>query len=133
MTSYAVVVPTLVRDTLADCLAALAAATGPHPDAIVLVDDRRPGPGSGAGPLEHALSVLGDLRERTTVLTGGGHGPAAARNTGLPVVVNTSLNTAGRPMVDDPRDALECFGSAPVDLLAIGPFVVRRPRRTPRP
>lgn len=46
--------------------------------------------------------------------------------TGLPVVVNTSLNTAGRPMVDDPRDALECFGSAPVDLLAIGPFVVRR-------
>jgi carbamoyltransferase len=47
--------------------------------------------------------------------------------TGLPVVVNTSLNTAGRPMVDDPRDALECFGSAPVDLLAIGPFLVRRP------
>lgn len=48
--------------------------------------------------------------------------------TGLPVVVNTSLNTAGRPMVDDPRDALECFGSAPVTMLAIGPFVVRRPQ-----
>jgi carbamoyltransferase len=46
--------------------------------------------------------------------------------TGLPVVVNTSLNTAGRPMVDQPRDALECFGSSPVDLLAIGPFLVRR-------
>jgi carbamoyltransferase len=46
--------------------------------------------------------------------------------TGVPVVINTSLNTAGRPMVDDPRDALECFGSAPVDVLAIGPFVVRR-------
>ncbi|WP_316740576.1 carbamoyltransferase C-terminal domain-containing protein [Streptomyces sp. MK7] len=50
------------------------------------------------------------------------------RRTGLPVVVNTSLNTAGRPMVDDPRDALECFGSAPVDLLAIGPYAVRRGR-----
>ena len=48
------------------------------------------------------------------------------RRTGLPLVVNTSLNTAGRPMVDDPRDALECFGSAPVTMLAIGPFVVRR-------
>jgi carbamoyltransferase len=48
--------------------------------------------------------------------------------TGVPVVINTSLNTAGRPMVDDPRDALECFGSAPIDLLAIGPFAVRRPR-----
>jgi carbamoyltransferase len=46
--------------------------------------------------------------------------------TGLPVVVNTSLNTAGRPMVDDIKDALECFGSTPVDLLAIGPFAVRR-------
>jgi carbamoyltransferase len=48
------------------------------------------------------------------------------RRTGLPVVVNTSLNTAGRPMVDDIKDALECFGATPVDLLAIGPFVLRR-------
>lgn len=46
--------------------------------------------------------------------------------TGLPVVINTSLNTAGRPMVDDPRDALELFGSAPVDLLVLGPHLVRR-------
>lgn len=49
-----------------------------------------------------------------------------AARTGLPVVVNTSLNTAGRPMVDSPRDALECFGSAPVDALCLGPFLVRR-------
>jgi carbamoyltransferase len=45
---------------------------------------------------------------------------------GIPVTINTSFNTAGRPMVDDPRDALECFGSAPVDALAIGPFLLRR-------
>lgn len=50
-------------------------------------------------------------------------------HSGMPVLVNTSLNTAGRPMVDSPRDALECFGSAPVDLLAIGPFLVRRHSR----
>jgi carbamoyltransferase len=49
------------------------------------------------------------------------------RRTGLPVVVNTSLNTAGRPIVDTPREALELFGSAPVALLAIGPFAVHRP------
>jgi carbamoyltransferase len=48
------------------------------------------------------------------------------QRTGLPVVVNTSLNTAGRPMVDTPREAMELFGSAPVDLLAMGPFAVRR-------
>lgn len=57
---------------------------------------------------------------------------AFARLTDVPVLVNTSLNTAGRPMVDDPRDALECFGSAPVDVLALGPFLVRRPARVLR-
>jgi carbamoyltransferase len=54
------------------------------------------------------------------------------RRSGVPVVINTSLNTAGRPMVDAPRDALECFGSAPVDVLAIGSFLVRRPIDTRR-
>lgn len=51
-----------------------------------------------------------------------------AAHTGVPVIVNTSFNTSGRPMVDSPRDALECFGSAPIDVLAIGPYLVRRPR-----
>lgn len=48
--------------------------------------------------------------------------------TGLPVLANTSLDSAGRPMVDSPRDALECFGSTPVDVLALGPYLVRRRR-----
>ena len=52
---------------------------------------------------------------------------AFEQRTGLPCLVNTSLNTAGRPIVDDPRDALELFGSAPVDALVLGPFLVRRP------
>lgn len=52
---------------------------------------------------------------------------AFAARTGLPVLVNTSFNTAGRPMVDSPRDALECFGASPLDMLAMGPFTVRRP------
>jgi carbamoyltransferase len=52
--------------------------------------------------------------------------------TGLPVLVNTSLNTAGRPIVDSPRDALELFGSAPVDLLVLGPHVLRRARLAER-
>jgi carbamoyltransferase len=50
------------------------------------------------------------------------------RLTGVPVVINTSFNTAGRPMVDSPRDALECFGSSPIDALALGPFLVTRDR-----
>jgi carbamoyltransferase len=53
---------------------------------------------------------------------------AFERRTGVPVVVNTSFNTAGRPMVDTPQEALECFGSGPIDLLVLGPFTVRRAR-----
>jgi carbamoyltransferase len=49
-----------------------------------------------------------------------------AARTGVPVVVNTSFNTAGRPMVDSPHDALECFGAAPIDVLAMGPYLIRR-------
>ena len=52
----------------------------------------------------------------------GGSHPAIAQD------VYYIVPETGRPMVDDPRDALECFGSAPIDLLAIGPFVVRRSR-----
>jgi hypothetical protein len=83
--AYAVVVPTVVRDTLADCLAALAAATGPEPREIVLVDDR---PAPDPADLEHPLAVLSHLRDRTTVLYGHGHGPSAARNTGLRAVAS---------------------------------------------
>ncbi|WP_328479709.1 hypothetical protein OHS71_13995 [Streptomyces sp. NBC_00377] len=49
------------------------------------------------------------------------------RKHGRRVPCRTPLgNTVGRPMVDGPRDALKCFGSAPVNLLAICPFAVRR-------
>ncbi len=33
-------------------------------------------------------------------------------------------------MVDDPRDAMELFGSAPVDVLVLGPHLVRRSQFT---
>jgi carbamoyltransferase len=78
--------------------------------------------------------VDGTARVQTVSATGGSAAePLVAellaefdKLTGLPVVVNTSLNTAGRPMVDTPREAMELFGSAPVDLLAIGPYAVHR-------
>ncbi|MFF8831075.1 glycosyltransferase family 2 protein [Streptomyces sp. NPDC015131] len=81
LASYAVVVPTVGRPCLADCLTALATCEGPEPSRIVLVDDR-PGPPGDPLPL-HALGGLGD---RAVVLRGGGRGPAAARNTGARAV-----------------------------------------------
>ncbi|MET9800966.1 glycosyltransferase [Streptomyces sp. NPDC006368] len=81
LASYAVVVPTIGRPCLSDCLAALAASDGPEPRRIVLVDDR-PDPAVGGLP----LGALGPLADRAIVLRSGGRGPAAARNTGLRVV-----------------------------------------------
>lgn len=102
---------------------------GPMPSPFMLFTHRvRPG---WADRIPAALHVDGTARiqtvdpDRTPLVAAMLRGVEA--RTGVPVVINTSLNTAGRPMVDDPRDALECFGSAPVDALAIGPFLVRRP------
>ena len=78
MTSYSVVIPTLGRPSLGRCLGALAAARGPAPEQVVLVDDRRDPAGQGGKSLAEAappgLAV--------TVVVAGGVGPAAARNAG---------------------------------------------------
>jgi carbamoyltransferase len=47
--------------------------------------------------------------------------------TGVPVLVNTSFNTRGEPMVNTPRDALESFWTSPLDALVIGSFLVEKP------
>jgi carbamoyltransferase len=47
--------------------------------------------------------------------------------TGVPVLVNTSFNTRGEPIVCSPRDALECFWTSPLDALVIGSFLVEKP------
>jgi carbamoyltransferase len=47
--------------------------------------------------------------------------------TGVPVLVNTSFNTRGEPIVCTPRDAVECFWTSPLDALAIGSFLLEKP------
>jgi carbamoyltransferase len=51
---------------------------------------------------------------------------AFKRITGVPVLVNTSFNTLGKPIVCTPRDAVECFWSSPFDALVIGSFLVQK-------
>ncbi|MFM8319471.1 MAG: carbamoyltransferase C-terminal domain-containing protein, partial [Chloroflexota bacterium] len=48
------------------------------------------------------------------------------RRTGVPVLVNTSFNTRGEPIVCTPRDAVESFLTSPLDALVIGPFLVEK-------
>jgi carbamoyltransferase len=48
--------------------------------------------------------------------------------TGVPVLVNTSFNTRGEPIVCTPRDAVECFWTSPLDALVIGSFLLEKPQ-----
>ncbi|HEU5330273.1 MAG TPA: carbamoyltransferase C-terminal domain-containing protein [Thermomicrobiales bacterium] len=51
---------------------------------------------------------------------------AFQQRTGVPVLVNTSFNTRGEPIVCTPRDAIECFWTSPLDALVIGSFLLRK-------
>ncbi|MFD4988459.1 glycosyltransferase family 2 protein [Streptomyces sp. NPDC058374] len=109
--AYTVVVPTIGRACLADCLAALATSEGPPPLEVVVVDDR-PEPG------DLPLAAAGALRDRTRVLATRGRGPAAARNAGL--------REAGAPWVvfldDDVRVDLDWRRRLGADLAAAPPL-----------
>jgi carbamoyltransferase len=47
-----------------------------------------------------------------------------AERTGVPAVVNTSLNVRGRPIANTPEDALACFDSTAMDGLVMGSAVL---------
>jgi carbamoyltransferase len=49
---------------------------------------------------------------------------------GVPAVLNTSLNVDGMPIVESPADAIECFRRAPgLDAIFIGSLKVTRDRK----
>mgnify|MGYP004001138871 FL=1 len=49
--------------------------------------------------------------------------------TGCSVVVNTSFNVRGEPIVGTPKDAFRCFMGTGLDLLAIGNFVLKKEKQ----
>ena len=46
--------------------------------------------------------------------------------TGCPVVVNTSFNVRGEPIVCTPTDAFKCFMGTELDVLAVGNYLLRK-------
>jgi carbamoyltransferase len=46
--------------------------------------------------------------------------------TGVPVIINTSFNLKGEPIVSSPADALKTFYASGIDCLAMGDFVVTK-------
>ncbi|MEU6532696.1 glycosyltransferase [Streptomyces sp. NPDC046928] len=106
--AYSVVIPTIGRPCLADCLRALAAADGHPPEEVVVVDDR---PDAG-GPLP--LAAAGALRGRLRTLRTGGRGPAAARNAGWRTVL-----TPWTVFLDDDVQVLPDWSRRLADDLAV--------------
>ena len=47
--------------------------------------------------------------------------------TGVPVLLNTSYNLRGEPIVNTPDEALNTFAASDIDQLVMGPFLVKKP------
>jgi carbamoyltransferase len=45
---------------------------------------------------------------------------------GIPLMLNTSFNLGGEPIVESPADAIECFLRSELDVLVMHDFIVRR-------
>ncbi len=50
--------------------------------------------------------------------------------TGCPVVVNTSFNVRGEPIVGSPEDAFRCFMGTDIDVLAVGNCYLEKSRQS---
>lgn len=53
------------------------------------------------------------------------------RLTGCPMVVNTSFNVRGEPIVESPQDAYRCFMRTEMDVLILGPCVLKKSEQPP--
>jgi len=51
--------------------------------------------------------------------------------TGCPVIVNTSFNVRGEPIVCTPEDAFRCFMGTEIEALAVGNCYLRKERQNP--
>lgn len=56
---------------------------------------------------------------------------AFKRRTGCPVIVNTSFNVRGEPLVCTPEDAFRCFMGTEIEVLAAGNCLLRKEDQDP--
>jgi len=105
-----------------------------------------PGPVHGSHPAEFMLLVA-QVREDQRLIPSVTHVDGSARvqlvrrqanplfheliaefgrQTAVPVVMNTSFNVRGEPIVCTPADAYRCFMRTHMDTLVVGPFLLRK-------
>ncbi|MEO5865334.1 MAG: carbamoyltransferase C-terminal domain-containing protein [Nitrospiraceae bacterium] len=69
-------------------------------------------------------TVTRDINERYYDLI-----TAFADRTGIPMVLETSFNVAGEPIVETPEDAIRCFCSTDIDVLCIDRFLISKKKK----
>ena len=52
------------------------------------------------------------------------------KNTGCAVIINTSFNVRGEPIVESPKDAINCFLHTQMDYLVLGNYLIRKDQIT---
>jgi carbamoyltransferase len=57
---------------------------------------------------------------------------AFKQRTGCPVLLNTSFNVRGEPIVCTPEDAFRCFMGTEIDVLAVGNCLLRKQDQDPK-
>ncbi len=45
---------------------------------------------------------------------------------GVPVLLNTSFNVMGEPIVESPNDAIRCFFTTGLDYLVLGNYIINK-------
>jgi len=53
------------------------------------------------------------------------------KNTGVPLIINTSFNVRGEPLVCSPEDAFKCFMRTEMDYLIMGSFLLNKQEQEP--
>ena len=48
--------------------------------------------------------------------------------TGVPILLNTSFNIRGEPIVNTPEDALRTFSNSGIDTVVMGNYIVDKPQ-----
>ncbi len=123
------VAPAVLRESLADWFTPSRGAAADAPFMLFVYDVL----GDRADRIPAVRHVDGTARVQTVSEASNPRFHALLRafeqRTGVPILVNTSFNVRGEPIVCTPKDAVDAFFSTPLDALVIGRFLLQKAAR----
>ena len=133
--------PSVLTDHAEECFEIPKRAVSPYMLLVFGVEqDRRVAPPEDAAGLDRVRQIRSDIPAITHVdysarvqTVDRDHHPdyenllqAFFKRTGCPLLINTSFNVRGEPIVCTPEDAIRCFMATNMDVLVIENFVLRK-------